>query len=462
MRWSKYNRLFTDVTRGNFIYNSQSNSLFELDNFHFDVLNKMKHQEEYLDIDFSLDFFRLLREKLVFIEPSEYLTFTEQKKTERKKLVDDCSKLQLTICPTLACNFRCSYCFENSQKLPKIMSDDVILKLVDFIKSFQNAKNLSICWFGGEPTMAFDIIEKITDSIKQLNIYFEDASIITNGYLVNEEKIKKLNALNIKSIQITIDGLKEMHDSRRYRAGKKPTFERIIQNIENLLSSDYKGTCSIRVNIDKANYEEYGELKSFLNDKFKSPRLTIYPGRVVTLETHNCNSCNLNSDEWTDFALKLFEVSPNSDASLFPTNNNNNVCAANRKNSFVIGPCGEIYKCWEDVGKFNLVVGSLFEQELITNKRLVEQYVDGTNPYTDAECLDCYYLPICTGGCSNRRLRKKIFNQNQAEYCTIYKQNLEKYLMTYYDDFLVREFFTAFSDDKFVYKPIGYRLITQT
>ena len=47
-------------------------------------------------------------------------------------------------------------------------------------------------------------------------------------------------------------------------------------------------------------------------------------------------------------------------------------------------------------------------------------------------------LPICGGGCANRRLRAKHFGEQGLTYCSPYKEHLTAYLEEYYDTYLSR------------------------
>jgi len=78
---------------------------------------------------------------------------------------------------------------------------------------------------------------------------FKNAQMTTNGYLLDKAKSERLNDLKIDSIQITLDGTKDIHDSRRTLSGGEPTFQRILDNIDSLMHSSYRGKCDIRVNI---------------------------------------------------------------------------------------------------------------------------------------------------------------------------------------------------------------------
>lgn len=464
--WSKYNSIFKDKKYSFFLYNSLSNKLFELDEFNYKLLASFQGKEikkNQLSL-INQSIAKILLENLILVKKNDDKLTLLGKQHNRNKLSYDVSNLALTICPTLGCNFACSYCFENSQNDYNKMDNIVIEQILKFIKRFDKAKDLSITWYGGEPTLVFDVIRNITNKIKLLDIKFKEASIITNGYLLNKNKINLLNDLKIKSVQVTIDGKKDVHDRRRFLLSGKPTYKKIIKNIQDLMNSSYEGSCDIRVNIDKSNYSEYLELRKELLQSFKNKKVFVYAGRVETFNDNTCGlNCNLSSNEWADFTINLFKNNNEAPGEhIYPDSNLENVCSANSINSFVIGTKGELYKCWEDVGKKEYVVGNIFEDDFITNRELISMYDVGTNPYLDKDCIDCSILPICGGGCVNRRLRDKFFNEKNMNYCSLYKDNLIMYLMEYYDNLLTKEIVNSFTKQgKMEIKGIkGFRLVS--
>ena len=52
-------------------------------------------------------------------------------------------------------------------------------------------------------------------------------------------------------------------------------------------------------------------------------------------------------------------------------------------------------------------------------------------------------LPICGGGCANKRLRAGHFGEESLLLCSPYKEHLTAYLEEYYDAFLGREICAA-------------------
>jgi uncharacterized protein len=414
--------------------------------------------------EISHQFQRLLIDKKILVEEGEEKKILLKRQYQRNTISFDNSKLDLSLCPTLMCNFRCPYCFEQNHQNQTVMSENTINRLIFFIKKHKSAKELYITWYGGEPTLAFNVIHAITKKIKELDIAFSGAGLVTNAYLLDKSKINKLNELKITNIQITIDGPEYLHDSRRVLANGKPTYQKIINNIEELMNSSYKGSCNIRVNLDKNNLSGFFDLREDLSSRFKGKKISVYGGLVDTSQGHKYDhSCNLCAKEWKEFTIAQYRhLSDTSSEGIYPLNNVFNICSANSISSFVIGPEGEIYKCWEDVGKNEMIVGSIHEDEFIVNSDLVTLYSMGTDPYLQPTCLDCKVLPICGGGCSNRRLRAKYFHEENLEFCSLYKDNLIEYLFEYYDVLLTKEICKdILSDNKNQKSEDGYIILRQ-
>ena len=76
-------------------------------------------------------------------------------------------------------------------------------------------------------------------------------------------------------------------------------------------------------------------------------------------------------------------------------------CTATCLSSYVIGPRGEIYKCWEDVGIKEREIGSVYE-ERFTNQSLLEKYVLNGSHMNNPECWECRLLPICKTDCAKK------------------------------------------------------------
>ncbi len=462
MRWSKYNTLFHSPRFGHFLYNAVSNVMFEFDLPHFQVTERLKDHPDYAESSGNREFITLLESKGVIVHEGDEDKILMQKKYQRNGICFNNSHLSLTICPTLACNFRCLYCFENSRDNKQIMHTETVDKLIDYITRLKSVKDISLVWFGGEPTLAFNTIKGLTEQLLSLDINYQHASMITNGYLLDREKIEQLNDLRIRDIQITLDGPAETHDRRRILPGGGPTFHKILNNVDTLMNSSYEGSCRIRVNTDKNNLNAYADLNSELMDRFKGQKLSVYAAPVDTSAAVNYDrSCSFSTGEWGDFNLRIYHSSgiiPRE--GLYPRTKWFNNCVANHRNSYVVGPSGELYKCWDNVGKPQMVIGNVHLEDPITNPELVALYSIATDPFDDPACLECSVLPICGGGCVNMRLKAQHFKEEGVDYCSPFRDRLVQYLEAYYNTFRVKEICRSVfgpPDDSLLQK--GYRMI---
>ncbi len=73
---------------------------------------------------------------------------------------------------------------------------------------------------------------------------------------------------------------------------------------------------------------------------------------------------------------------------LYPRSERNE-CAIRNRNSIVIGPEGELYKCWNDVGDTSKVFGHLGSS--ISNEKLLLRYLVGSDPFEILAAKSAYY-----------------------------------------------------------------------
>ncbi len=135
---------------------------------------------------------------------------------------------------TSGCNLRCKYCFESACGSPVSMAGATARSAVDLLVDYSGAESdLSVLFFGGEPTLKFDLIKEITEYAEEVaasrnkTIGFDMTS---NGVLLNEEMIEFFSLHRIK-VLLSIDGLRESHDRYRVDRSGRGTFERAIRGM---------------------------------------------------------------------------------------------------------------------------------------------------------------------------------------------------------------------------------------
>ncbi|MDD4052171.1 MAG: 4Fe-4S cluster-binding domain-containing protein [candidate division Zixibacteria bacterium] len=125
--------------------------------------------------------------------------------------------LQLTIMPTLDCNFQCTYCYEETR--PEYMTNEVQEALISWVsEKVQTAKKFTVGWFGGEPLLHLDCIQRLSERFRSLCdtagvTYF--ATVVTNGYLMNQDVVNDFEIWGVKNVQITLDGPPHIHNLQR-------------------------------------------------------------------------------------------------------------------------------------------------------------------------------------------------------------------------------------------------------
>lgn len=68
---------------------------------------------------------------------------------------DDPRRLYLTLAPTMQCNMKCSYCFQQNVEHSRAMTPAIAKGVVEFARrKAETAQGMVVQWFGGEPLMA--------------------------------------------------------------------------------------------------------------------------------------------------------------------------------------------------------------------------------------------------------------------------------------------------------------------
>lgn len=339
-------------------------------------------------------------------------------------------KLLFTVVPTTGCNFGCYYCFESGIKSVRF-SEENKGKTFDFIRErieIFKPEEVSLSFYGGEPLLYKDLLFEFGQFFKVLSEksgFKFSSDIVTNGYLFDKETAGELiEKASLKSAQITLDGPPEIHDKRRFLKDKGGTFERIFENVKNVIDAFPDFVVRIRVNVDKENIERIEELLKILA-QIKKDNLELYFSPVTGEKDKIDFSENLLSDEEYGriYAEKLvpllckygfpYEIYPEL-SYVF--------CAGITPFHYLIDADGSIKKCFDLVGRDKESIG--YVDNYREDARSVLKWEN--LKILDKECYNCKYLPICGGGCPLYKLKA---GKNR---CEIWKYSLETLLRTIY------------------------------
>lgn len=350
------------------------------------------------------------------------------------------NELFLTILPTLQCNFRCEYCYEDFKNLT--LNNDTISNIINFIKScISNYKNISIDWFGGEPLLEIDSINNISDQLITMCHNYKKpfrASITTNGYLLTKDVFKKMLQNRVYTFQVTLDGLKDTHDKAKHLINGYGTFDVVYNNLLNIksINSSYF-TVIIRTNVTKNIYENLDEyLKMLYMDFGEDKRFTFLfrpvgdwgGNRVENMK--NDILCSTFKSVYTKLQTSKYQLNYRIYYNLLV----NPICEASKRNSIMIKPDGKIGKCTMYLDDKMNDVGYIDKYGKIhINYNNFTKWVYNFDSIPE-ECFSCSFFPSCNN--STCPAKKIIVNDNSKcgyenfyinDILYLFSNNIDKY-----------------------------------
>ena len=180
---------------------------------------------------------------------------------ERMQLYDKPVLKNLFLEVTSRCNARCEHCGSSCGDF--ISKDEIELSyLKDTLKEISehyDASQILLNVTGGEPFIRKDLFELMEYAV---SLGFK-WGVTSNGMLIDEKLVKKIEDTKMDTISISIDGLKETHEKFR----KVPnSFDKILKGIKLLQNVPYIKTIQVTTVANKKNINELEDLYKLLID----------------------------------------------------------------------------------------------------------------------------------------------------------------------------------------------------
>ena len=273
---------------------------------------------------------------------------------------------------TLDCNARCFYCFE--KRMPgSDMTMETASRAVEYMQEQADGELIKIVWFGGEPLFNFPVIDFITNGLKEKGLQFE-SDMISNGLLFDDELVEKAkNIWNVKSVQITLDGTRQVYKRvKAYVTDEADPFEIV------LLMRD---------------------LVDFLCEEFKGEdNLYVYTSPLIELNNYTYEQKTFIFDLQDELNSKLNPLFQKKEKKEFADKITNSYCMATGREAVTILPDGKVGIC-ENITSGTLL-GDIYTKELDVRAR--EEF--GRRFYREDKCRPCPMYPNCyiANGCPNK------------------------------------------------------------
>ena len=153
---------------------------------------------------------------------------------------------------TYRCNLSCPYCYIGHERnLPELSCDDW-KKVISQIPRYG-----LITLVGGEPFIRDDFIEILNYSVKRV---FRKVNVVTNGILLEGEKLDALIKVNPVLLSVSLDGWGKTHDLNR---GQEGIFDKITSNLQNVNSKRKNMMVDIKTIVLNNNIEDIYKLYEY-------------------------------------------------------------------------------------------------------------------------------------------------------------------------------------------------------
>lgn len=333
--------------------------------------------------------------------------FSSSDRMEKKELL-------FRLFPTLNCNSKCRYCYQEHHGQPTMDNRDYLAVKTAVDRYSRVGISIHLAFFGGEPLLEAESIMPFTRDCRALcdihGVGFA-ASMTTNGRLMaNRALTRNILDAGVDQFQITLDGSEDVHDYTRPGANGEKTYAQTLAGLYILQEQAGDFTCTIRVNHSTMTSDDnilkkfHENMRRFVGDY----RFQLYhvaasdmggdPDRSLFLDIASARKTVQRANDMSlEYGLQL------NDSFHVP---GGRVCYAALPDRFGVLPGGTLIKCTDDIFAPHNSVGRLTPEgklELNDNHRLWLDFEP------DKKCRACSVAPICQGkACPLKRLESGV------------------------------------------------------
>lgn len=314
---------------------------------------------------------------------------------------------------TNECNLRCSYCY--ATKTPRVMKPETLEQVKRFIADFESRRisgprDVTIQFFGGEPTMYWDVLE---DFIVNFSAMYQGIhgqkihwGMTTNGTLLDRRRLSFMKLYDMKPL-LSIDGRRETHDLHRKKVNGSGSFDDIPID----LIREFFPNCEIRPTITPETVEDWDkDLEWFHSQGFYTVATEVAYEREW--DSHSFEKARKLYEKLADkyvamrkagqkFWMKFIDDSRNC---IGQTRKTGPVCGIAR-NSVAIDADGDLFSCqrFASFSDKSLALGNVFDgfnQEKLQEANNLRREEMSPVYGSGFDCNDCVALWRCMGGCN--------------------------------------------------------------
>ena len=351
------------------------------------------------------------------------------------------SKVVKALCLHVAhtCNLNCSYCFASQGKYHgdrALMSFEVGRAAFDFlIKNSGTRRNLEVDFFGGEPSLNFDVVKQLVAYAREVEGKYNKNfrfTYTTNGMILTDDMIEFLNK-EMHNVVLSLDGRREVNDHFRRDFAGKGSYDTIVPNFQRLVKSRGGQGYYVRGTYTHNNVD-------FTNDIFHMADLGFTelsmepvvcpPGDPYALTEEDLPKLFTQYEILAKEMIKRKKEGRGFTFYHYMLDLKHGPCIYKRITGcgsgteyMAVTPWGELYPCHQFVGDSKYSLGNVWDGVLKTD---VQDEFRTCNAYAREECKDCWAQLYCSGGCAANSYHATGSIGGVYKYgCELFKKRIE-------------------------------------
>lgn len=354
------------------------------------------------------------------------------------------------------CNLACKYCFLGNNDVKKRhnfslenMSIETADKAIDFYIRQMKASNLdtednqaAIIFYGGEPMVNYSVLKYVANKINSLRskekcLKNAELSMVTNGLLLNEERISELQKLGV-SIAISIDGVTEKANSMRVDIAGNPVFIRILNTLN--ICKKLGANVSLSVTLSEETIKDTQNVLKLIDEygiKSLGFNIMMSSDTFILPQSYNESAAQFIIDEFVELRKRgiyedrmMRKLKAFTKASVYYSD-----CGATGGGQIVVSPNGQVGICHGCLFDKKYFVSNIYDDKFIAINDPTFIEWSKLTPLNNEECYSCPALGICGGGCPINAMNLKPGNTIHSideRFCVHSQKTLEFFINDLY------------------------------
>lgn len=335
---------------------------------------------------------------------------------------------RLVIILSQSCNLACTYCYAQEARSKDVLSKDKLRVVYDFVLADKRKSKYFTYIGGGEPFVAWDIIEWSVNYINKHKSAGDKVafSVTTNATLFDEHSIHFCRDNNIH-IGVSFEIIKNIQDKQRpFRKLKASTFDIINENINKLMDNGI--SLGIRSTITSINVSLMPEMVRFVAVNYPSlKKVHFEPVTDVAITNYRFYA------EFIDYFCISREVGRKLGLEVYNSITNSVFRIKDRfcNGEMCVTPTGSIVACHRISSEKNrqyatFCYGQINENKLSLDMKKYDAYLSFVRKKM-LKCKDCFAYWHCAGCCP---MERTVFSEEQLSMkCEFTREIIKRILL---------------------------------